>query len=248
MKKTNFLISLVLVAILVFAQVSSVFAAPAFENTKLISGIVQRIDLGTDTTTGITTVIVTVKDEKGKVFQLRISAETAALPEFGLVTLDGSGNLLINELALGQEIVIDSGLVIEGEKLNPVGNALSTFFSDIEDLDYEAIMNAHDLGNGFGVIAQALWLTRKLGGTVVDFSALLDAKKTNDFSAYVLVDGSSPKSWEELKKAIMDGDKQGNLGLVMSSKNDKNNGNKDKDKSKNNDKGNNGGGNDNKKP
>lgn len=245
MKKSKLFLSLLLAGILAFIQASSVFAAPSLNDHQAITGTVQQITLETDPSTIVTTVIITVMDEKGKTLTVRISLETAI--ELGLVTLNGDGSPIINQLALGQIIEIDSSTVISSEKQNPVGSALSTFFSDIDGLDYSVIMDAHSTGNGFGVIAQVLWLTRKLEGDVSVFLALLDAKKNNDFSSFVFEDGSTPTSWGQLKKAIMNGDKKGNLGVIMSNKghdnhgNGSGNGNNNKDKNK--DKGNNGNGN-----
>jgi hypothetical protein len=100
-------------------------------------------------------------------------------------------------------------------------------------------MEAHTDGNGFGVIAQALWLIKKLGGSANDFVLLLEAKKTGDYQAFVLEDGTIPTSWGQLRRAI-----SSNLGNVMSQKDteikDKNsnlttsNGNINKEKNKDN--------------
>ncbi len=84
----------------------------------------------------------------------------------------------------------------------------------------------HEEGYGFGVIAQALWLTQKMEGDADVLTAILEAKKTGDYSAFTLEDGTVPTSWGQLKKAIMAGDKKNNLGVVMSGKD------KDKDKDK----------------
>lgn len=262
MKKAKFITSLILAGVLILSQVSAVFAASTRAGDQLISGTVQRIALEADASTGVTTVFVTVVSGNGQSQAVRIALEVATT--LGLVTLDGDGKPVINQMALGQPIEIDPATVISQEKQNPVGNALSTFFSDVEGLDYNAIMQAHGMGNGFGVIAQALWLTRKLDGDATVFLAILTAKQTNDFSDFTMPDGSSPTNWGQLKKAILDGAKNGNLGVVMSAKNNNgnnngnghsngnNNGNgkgKDKDKEKEKDKSNNGnGGGNGKKP
>lgn len=245
MKNTKFLVSSILVFGVLVAQVSAVFAAPA-----VISGTVQSITLETNTNTAVTTVLVTVLDN-GESQTVRITLESAIT--LGLVILGGDGNPVINELILGQPVEIDPTTVITEEQIDqhPVGSALATFFSDISDLDYETIMAAHANGTGFGVIAQALWLTRKLDGDADVFLAIIDAKKTKDFSAFVLGDGTTPQNWGQFKKVVMDG-KKGKLGIVMAdehnngtgSGNGNGNGNsKDKEKNKD-DKQNNGRGND----
>jgi len=101
------------------------------------------------------------------------------------------------------------------------------------------IMDMHANGNGFGVIAQALWIIKKLGGDADDFLLLLDAKKNNDFSDFQLADGTIPTTWGQLKRAVSE-----NLGTVMSYKDkeitgnngNNSNGNSNPDKGNNKDK------------
>jgi len=250
MKKANFLLSLALAVTVLVAQVGAVFASPAS-----ITGTVQSITLETDTNTAVTTVLVTVL-EKGATQIVRIGIDSATA--LGLVTLGGDGNPIINESALGQPIEIDPATVIpdQQEDEHPVGNALAAFFSDILNLDYETIMTAHDNGTGFGVIAQALWLTKKLDGDADLFLAILEAKKSKDYSAFLLEDGTIPQNWGQFKKAVMDG-KKGKPGIAVREKDNNgndNNGNgngngqdKDKEKNKDKDKDNNGNGNGNNK-
>ena len=240
MKKMKFLISLTLVFAVFIAQVSVVFAAGA------IAGTVQSVTLETNTNTAVTTVLLTVVANGGSQ-TVRITLESAIT--LGIVTLGGDGNPVINELILGQPVEIDPTMVLTDEQMkqHPVGNALATFFSDINDLDYETIMAAHENGTGFGVIAQALWLTRKLDGAADLFVAIIEAKRTKDFSAFVLEDGTIPENWGQFKKAIMDG-KKGKPGIAMtdqgnngSGNNGNGNGNskdKDKDDKQNNGRGN----------
>ena len=241
MKSIKFLISLSLVFAVSAAQVSAVFAAPA-----AIAGTVQSVTLETNTNTAVTTVLLTVV-ANGESQTVRITLESAIT--LGIVTLGGDGNPVINELILGQPVEIDPTMVLSYEQMkqHPVGSALATFFSDINDLDYKTIMAAHENGTGFGVIAQALWLTRKLDGAADLFVAIIEAKRTKDFSAFVLEDGTIPENWGQFKKAIMDG-KKGKPGIAItdqgnngSSNNGNGNGNgkdKDKDDKQNNGRGN----------
>jgi hypothetical protein len=90
---------------------------------------------------------------------------------------------------------------------------LSDFFSDMLGVDYETIMTFHEDGVGFGVIAQALWLTNKLEGDSTTFEALLEAKQSGDYSAITLADGSTPDNWGDVVKSLKKGD---NLGSVIS--------------------------------
>lgn len=237
MRNIKFLISLSLVIAVLVAQVSAVFAAPA-----AIGGTVQSVTLETNTNTAVTTVLLTVV-ANGESQTVRITLESAIT--LGIVILGGDGNPVINELILGQPVEIDPTMVITDEQMkqHPVGNALATFFSDINDLDYETIMAAHENGMGFGVIAQALWLTRKLDGAADLFVAIIDAKRTKDFSAFVLEDGTVPQNWGQFKRVIMDG-KKGKPGIAMANRGNNgsgNNGNgkdKDKDEKQNNGRGN----------
>jgi hypothetical protein len=207
MKITKFLIRLLLVLAILVTQVSVVFAAP-----ELITGTVQSITLETNTNTAVTTVLVTLLDNEASQ-TVRLTIESAIT--LGLVILGGDGNPVINESILGKLIEIEPTTVINDEQnQHPVGDALATFFSDITGLDYGTIMAAHDEGTGFGVIAQALWLTRKLEGNAEVFLAILEAKKTKDFSAFVLDDGTTPANWGQFKKAVMDG-KKGKPGVAL---------------------------------
>jgi hypothetical protein len=221
MPKIKIIINIVVAIMVMAAQVGIVFAAPASEDAAPITGAVQSITLETNSSTGIATVQVTIVDENEATQILRISLETAI--ELGLVILNGDGNPVINEQALGQAIEIDPTTVIPDEEVvqHPVGSALAIFFSDILGIDYETIMASHENGFGFGVIAQALWLTKKLDGNSDVFAAILEAKESGDYSVFILADGTTPKNWGQLRKAILSSEKD-NLGVIMSGKNDKN--------------------------
>jgi len=245
MKYMKFLVSFVLVMFILAGQVSAVFAAP-----ERIAGTVQSITLETNIDTAVTTVLITLSDS-GVSQTVRVNIDSAIA--LGIVILGGDGNPVINKAILGQLVEIDSSTVIEDQlHQHPVGDALATFFSDIVDLDYDTIMAVHDEGTGFGVIAQALWLTKKLEGNSELFLAIIDAIKSKDFSAFVLEDGTSPTNWGQFKKAVMDG-KKGKPGVVMTNNNNEdnnrsgngsNNGNgHGKDKEKNRDRENNARGN-----
>jgi hypothetical protein len=234
------LLGIILTIILMMAQVGVVFAAPASQEATPVSGTIQSITLESDPTTGVITVIVAVTDSDQVVQTVRVDQETAIT--LGLVVLDADGHPVINNAALGETIDIDPTIVIpdQQEPQHPVGNALATFFSDVEGIDYDTIMAAHENGVGFGVIAQALWLTSELGGDAQLFQDLLDAKQNNDYSAFndFTEDGTPPKNWGQLRKVLLS---KKSLGVVMSNHdNNENPGNgnghnqnKDKNKDKN---------------
>ena len=239
MNTTKIILGILLTVIISMAQVGAAFAAPVSQAATPISGTIQRITLESDPTTGVVTVIADVMNADQVSQKVRLSQETATL--LGLVTLDGDGNPVINDAALGKTVEIDPATVIPAQekKQHPVGNALATFFSDLEGINYDTIMAAHENGVGFGVIAQALWLTSELGGNSQLFQDLLYAKEHNDYSAFsdFTEDGTTPRNWGQLRKALLD---KKNLGGVMS--NHENNGNQgngtgntqDKNKDKNN--------------
>ncbi|HUG33865.1 MAG TPA: hypothetical protein VMJ90_03780 [Anaerolineales bacterium] len=241
MLKTKVTASLVLVVTILISQVGTVLASPAAQE-ELITGTVTELICDTDTSTGITTFVVTVEDADGNKQTVRIAQLTAE--NLGLVTYDGEGNLDCSEEALleviGTEVEIDPVVVIpeEEEPQHPVGSALATFFSDF--VDYDTVMDAHADGFGFGVIAQALWLTQTLEGDGDVFLAILEARQSGDYSDFVLEDGTAPKNWGQFRKAVMEG--KSNLGTVMS---DNGNGNGDGNANNNKDKGNKGQGGDN---
>jgi len=220
MKRTKFLLSVLLATIFLAAQVIVVGAAPATQDTTPITGTIQSIELETDTETDTTTVVVTLEDEFGEIQTVRLSLEDAIA--LGLVTDDGSGPVA-DDSQVGTDVEIDPALVIpedtmDDEEQHPVGSALSDFFSDLLGVDYEVIMDYHDDGVGFGVIAQALWMTNALEGDTDIFAAILEAKQNKDFSGIELPDGSTPTNWGQFRKAVMkDRDKsKENLGAVMS--------------------------------
>jgi hypothetical protein len=216
MNKAKLYISLLIVSLLVLTQVLGVSAAAAPDNTDTLLGAIQEITLETDLSTGVTTVRITLRDENEDVFTVRISEQTAYA--LGLLDYDADGNPFIVE-PLPETIEIDPATILPDEEdaQHPIGNVIATFFSDIPGVEYSTIMEAYENGTGFGVIAQALWLTRKLGGDADAFMIIIEAKETGDFSSILLSDGTTPLNWGQFKKAVLAEDK-GNLGMVISGK------------------------------
>lgn len=223
--RTKFFLSALLALSLLLMQIGGVFAAPILQSQLPVGGMIQSITLETDTATGVTLVSIVLIDSDQLQQTVRVSLETAIAQ--GFVVLNEDGTPEINNAVLGKPVEIDPADVIpvREETPHPVGNALATFFSDIAGMDYEMIMAAHEQGIGFGVIAQSLWLTTKLEGDAEIFEALLEAKQTGDFSAFILEDGSSPKNWGQLRIAILDQDPRNNVGIVVSSQDNTANGN-----------------------
>lgn len=205
------LIGITLALALAVSLTGTALAAPAAQEATPITGTVQSIAVETDATTGESTVVVEVLDELGATQTVRLSAEDAAT--LGLVTIDPeTGEVTPVEEAIGTDVSIDPALVIsdEDEAQHPVGAALAEFFG----VDYDTIMEAHEEGAGFGVIAQALWMSQQLEGGSETFTMIVDAKQDHDYSGITMPDGSTPENWGQFKHALQ---QQGeNLGAVMS--------------------------------
>jgi len=221
--RAKILFSTLLAVAFLAAQVFAVGAASAQQDTIPITGTVDSIVLETDANTGATTVLVTLKDETGTTQTVRLSLEDATA--LGLVIDDGKGNQIPDESVVGTTVDIDPATVIPDETestmeepQHPVGSALSNFFSELLGVNYETVMDYHDNGAGFGVIAQALWMTNALGGDSETFAAIMEAKQTKNFEGITLPDGSTPQNWGQFRKAVMKdrGKAKENLGAIMS--------------------------------
>jgi hypothetical protein len=104
---------------------------------------------------------------------------------------------------------------------HPVASALlAEFFAGAAGLDYETIMEYHEKGNGFGLIAQACWMSIALTGDDASlFDDILDAKKEHDFSTITLPDDieETPTNWGQFRKVVLRSEKaKKNLGAIMS--------------------------------
>ena len=223
MKRQKMIFSVLLATILLATQIIAVGAAPAKQEATPLSGTAESITLETDAGTGVTTVLVTLTDDTGTAQTVRLSLEDAT--DLGLV-VDGEP---VDPSTLEGPITIDPGQVIPDVSEEPVtegqhpgGSALSNFFYDLLGVDYETIMDVHDDGVGFGVIAQALWITKALDGDAETFSAIIEAKQSHDYSAITLPDGSTPQNWGQFRKAVMHDRKKSkeNLGAIMSGRAD----------------------------
>ena len=216
--------SFILAIAIAVTQIGAVAAQDT--TTTPLTGTVQTITLETDTTTSVTTVVVTYKDDTGAIQTARLSVETAA--SLGLVTTDsttGTPVVVVNNSAVGQPVTIDPTTVLPEstnteEKQHPVGFRLSDFFGELLGVDYDTILAVHENGAGFGVIAQALWMTNNLNGDANTFQAIVEAKKTGDYSNLTLPDGSTSTAtnWGQFKKEVSDKGDKDNLGSVMSGK------------------------------
>ncbi len=215
MTKTKVLAGFLLVLAVLFAQVGSAAAAPQTQDgTTTVSGTV--IEIGTpQTQNGTTTVLVTLEAADGTKTTVRVSEEVAA----GL-TLNETATLTVNA---------SSVVPPEQEDVHPVAKLLGGFF----DVSASAVNEYHQDGFGFGVIAQALWLSKDLSKDGNADPALageiLDAKKNKSFDEFftahpeLLPDGATaPTNWGQFKKALRE-DKRENLGAAVSHPNESEN-------------------------
>ncbi len=248
--------ALIAMTVLVMS-VGTVFAQ---DTTTSYTGTVQNVTIETDTTTGATTVVVTYSyvDDTGATQEQTVRLDPTTAQGLGLVEITTTTDPATGETittvekidgAIGTEITIDPATVdpTTEEAQHPVASALDTFFSDLFDFEvgYDTIMALHEEGVvledgttggfGFGVIAQALWMTRHLEGDMDTVNAILQAKVDGNYDELLngLTDGNGnpieASNWGQFKKAVMnlndDEDKKNakeNLGGVMSDKDRKN--------------------------
>ena len=228
MKKTNIFITLILTFIIMFAQAGNAVAAPVAQTSTPITGIIQTITSETDAN-GVTTIVVTL-DNVGVIQTVRLSVDTALA--LGLVTLDPTTNEpVVVETQIGQPVEVDPTTIIsdetteEDESVHPISALLAGFF----DEDASVIDAYHTDGFGFGVIAQALWMSQNLTGTDGEAGdatlagQILEAKESGDYSAFAeyFEDGTIPTNWGQFRKALAN--KKDNLGSVVSGHGDESN-------------------------
>ena len=213
MSKTKLFAGVLLVLAVLFSQVGTALAAPVAQDTTAITGSI--VSVTSETVDGVTTVLVTYKDA-GQVEQtVRISLETAVAE--GLVTVDQATNAVTVVAVEGDTLDILSTDVIPDEEpgdeyVHPIAAILAKFF----EVDPGVVQGYHEDGYGFGVIAQAMWMAQSLGeGDLTNAGLILLAKKTGDYSAFTLPDGSTPTNWGQFKKAAMGKEKK-NLGVIVS--------------------------------
>jgi len=179
-----------------------------------IYGTIQNIAIGTYGPMNMPIVLVTLVDANLQTITIRLSVEEAVL--LGLVTLDPVTGLPVVDITkYGTPLVVDATKEIAPEPItagdNKLGSALATFFW----VDYSTVMGYREDGYGFGVIAQALWMANSLGdNTLAD--EILAAKKSGDYSAIVLEDGSTPTNWGQFRKAVLGHGGKKNLGQIVS--------------------------------
>jgi len=209
MTKTKLLAGVLLVFVLMMAQVGVAFAAPLAQDTT-ISGTITNIETETDANGETTVLVRLLLDDQVTTQTVRLSVDTAA--DLGLFDLTTQEPVLTQ---IGQLVEIDPTTVIPDEEpveepVHPIAALLAAFFGE-----EASVVNAyHEDGFGFGVIAQALWMSQNINGDASSAELILDAKQSGDYSAFTLPDGSTPSNWGQFKKAVLE--KKNNLGVVVS--------------------------------
>jgi hypothetical protein len=230
MYKTKLIASILLIAAVLFAQVGVVAAAPAQDPTGevTIQTIVPEKDAG-----GVITVLVTYTDALGATQTVRITEAGAVT--LGLLKLDevtGSpiydettGLPLVDDTKLKTNVTIDPGIVVpdqpvEEVPVHPIAALLAEFF----DVDGSVIDGYHQDGYGFGLIAQALWMSKNIGetegGEAELAGCILEARQSGTYGeCFDFGDDPVPTNWGQFKKVYSE--KKNNLGVVVSGKAEK---------------------------
>jgi len=211
---TKLLSSILLVLAVMVAQVGNAGAAPQIqESTPItISGTVNNITTELDQN-GETVVIVTLRDAQGVTQIVNLSAQEAADNDL----FDPATQTFLVQTGDSVELVVDPADVVPNEEqteepVHPIAEMLANFF----DEDPGVVNGYHEDGFGFGVIAQAMWMSKSLAGDASAAGLILEAKKSGNYSAFTLPDGSSPTNWGQFKKAMRENKDKHNLGVIVS--------------------------------
>jgi hypothetical protein len=240
MSSTKLLASVLLVLAVMFAQVGNVAAAPQTQDgtTTPITGTIQTITV--DPVTNIVLVTVLLEDQ--------VTTQTVSLDP-----LDPAYSEFFNPDTqafipqVGESVAwqVNSADVVPDEEpvepdVHPISWLLAKFFFDGDPAMASLIDSFHNgdfqiIGDdgteqtldqvfGFGVIAQALWMSKDSeGNTDVQLAGdILLAKKDKDYQAFFdthpeyleQVGDNMPNNWGQFKKALSE--KKNNLGVIVS--------------------------------
>ena len=232
MNKIKLILTVALTFVVLFVQAGNAAAAPLAQDTTTdLTGTVTGVSFETDAN-NVTTVLVTLTDDQNVTQTIRISVDTAA--SLGLLELDENGQPIIDSetglptpvdvTELTEPITFPADTILPDtepveEPVHPISALLAGFFG----VDANVIEGYHtDDGFGFGVIAQALWMSQNLTGTedTAGDASLADeilfAKENHDYSFFTdyFEDGTVPTNWGQFRKALLN--KKENLGVVVS--------------------------------
>jgi hypothetical protein len=220
MTKTKLLAGFLLIFALLAAQVGIAAAAPLAQDTPPLTGTIQSVTTETDTD-GVTTVLVTLLLEDQTTQTVRISLAYAL--ELGLINPTTQEPVPLEELT--EAVTIDPNEVIADEEpteetVHPIAWLLAEFFFP-DDPDMATVIDGYheEDGFGFGVIAQALWLSQSLteGEDASAAGLILEAKQSGDYSEFSeWFDGPVPTNWGQFKKELRENKDKHNLGVIVS--------------------------------
>jgi len=220
MLKNKTIFGVFLALILAAVQAASAGAAPLTQASTL-DGTIQSCSTATDPLTSAIIVVCTVNLTAGGTQTVRLSAVNAQT--LGLAVINPDGSVTITAAA-GQTVSIDTTLLLPDPCVlptgadQPVGAALTKFFCGSLGLDYATIQAFQSQGMGYGVIAQACFMAQVLQGNGMLCEAILNAKKTGNYSGLTLPGGATVSNWGQLRKTVFaDGAKNAvNLGSIVS--------------------------------
>lgn len=226
LKTKRFAIILLALAVM-FAQVGNVAAAPQLQDgtTTTIVGTIDEITTELDEN-GETLVIVKLTNDQGTQV-ITLSAQEAA----DNLLFDMDTQQLLAEVDDSVELVVDPNDVVPAEEpteegdVHPIAWLLAEFF----DEDASVVNDYHEEdGFGFGVVAQALWISRNITrtdeqpGDASLAADILQAKQDKDFLTFFTehdeyftdLEGDVPTNWGQFKKLLAE--KKNNLGVIVS--------------------------------
>lgn len=239
MLNKKLLAGILVILAMLFAQVGNVAAAPRAQDVTPPE--ITEIQTEADEN-GVTTVLVTLLLEDQTSQTVRISLEYAT--QLGLVDPVTGEPVALEDVPEGT--AIDPGEVLEEVPVEEPAEAephlisqllAQFFFPDDETMasvidSFHTGDNAADQVFGFGVIAQALWMSRDAEGTASTELAeeILLAKQSKDFEDFFLAhpeylpeDGTPPTNWGQFKKTLNENKDKHNLGVIVSGQADQEN-------------------------
>jgi len=226
MKNLKFITTLVLAFAFLFAQVGNVAAAPLAQDPAPITVVSITPEADAD---GVITVLVEL--EGGQT--VRISEATAI--SLGLLQVDPVTNEPILDPVTGLplavvldpnnplSVTIPTGDIIADEPVHPISAILAAFFFPDDEENMASVIDSYHNGDneegvfGFGVIAQALWMSKNDGE--ISFEDILQAKKDGS-GTFTLSNGDviTYTSWGQLRKALLE--KHNSLGSAKHAEED----------------------------
>jgi hypothetical protein len=239
MSSTKLFASFLLVLAVMFAQVGNVAAAPPTQGTTTtITGTIQTITVDPNTNTVLVTVLL----------EDQVTTQTVSLdplnPAYSNLFNPDTHELIaqVNEHVDWQ---VNSADVVPVEEpvvpdVHPISWLLAQFFfdgnpemaslidsfhnGDFQIISADGTEQTLDQVFGFGVIAQALWMSRNSEGNAdVELAGdILLAKEDKNYQAFFdahpeyleQVGDNMPTNWGQFKKALSE--KKHNLGVIVS--------------------------------